>query len=82
LLARLRARGDLVVGDNQPYAVTDETDYTIPVHGEARGLLNSGIEIRQDLITEEAGQREWAERLANILGEIEIELSSQALLPV
>ncbi len=82
LLARLRAMGDLVAGDNQPYAVTNETDYTIPVHGEARGLMNSGIEIRQDLIAEESGQREWAERLANIFGEIETELRAQALLPV
>ncbi len=37
----LRAEADLVVGDNEPYAVSDETDYTIPVHGEARGLMNS-----------------------------------------
>jgi predicted N-formylglutamate amidohydrolase len=80
LLARLRARGDLVVGDNQPYAVTDETDYTIPVHGEARGLLNSGIEIRQDLIAGEAGQREWAERLTETFGEIESELRAQRML--
>ena len=50
LLKLLRAEGDLVVGDNEPYAVSDETDYTIPVHGEARGLMNTGIEIRQDLI--------------------------------
>jgi hypothetical protein len=35
LLQLLRAEGDLVVGDNEPYAVSDETDYTIPVHGEA-----------------------------------------------
>jgi predicted N-formylglutamate amidohydrolase len=81
LLARLRAQGDLVVGDNEPYAVTDETDYTIPVHGQARGLMNSGIEIRQDLIEEEAGQSEWADRLASVLGEIEIELRSQRMLP-
>jgi predicted N-formylglutamate amidohydrolase len=80
LLKCFRAQADLVVGDNEPYAVSEETDYTIPVHGEARGLLNSGIEIRQDLITEEAGQREWAERLANIFGEIEIELRAQAAL--
>lgn len=80
VLARLRAHEDLVVGDNQPYAVTNETDYTIPVHGEARGLMNTGIEIRQDLITEEAGQREWVERLANVFGEIYIELRAQALL--
>src|SRR6478736_563715 len=50
LLKLLRAENDLVVGDNEPYAVSDETDYTIPVHGEARGLMNSGIEIRQDLL--------------------------------
>ena len=55
LLKLLRAEGDLVVGDNEPYAVSDETDYTIPVHGEARGLMNTGIEIRQDLIADPAG---------------------------
>jgi predicted N-formylglutamate amidohydrolase len=81
LLKRLRARGDLVVGDNEPYAVSDETDYTIPVHGEARGLMNTGIEIRQDLIAEAAGQRQWAERLSNILAEIEVELRARTLLP-
>ena len=37
LLKALRVQGDLVVGDNEPYAVSNETDYTIPVHGEARG---------------------------------------------
>jgi predicted N-formylglutamate amidohydrolase len=70
LLQALRAEGDLVVGDNEPYAVSDETDYTIPIHGEARGLLNTGIEIRQDLIEDESGQAQWAERLARILGAI------------
>jgi predicted N-formylglutamate amidohydrolase len=74
LLKALRAEGDLVVGDNEPYAVSDETDYTIPVHGEARGLTNSGIEIRQDLIADQSGQQQWAERLARILGEIEATL--------
>jgi predicted N-formylglutamate amidohydrolase len=74
LLKLLRAEGDLVVGDNEPYAVSDETDYTIPVHGEARGLMNTGIEIRQDLISDPAGEKAWAERLARILGEIEVML--------
>jgi predicted N-formylglutamate amidohydrolase len=81
LLKSLRAQADLVVGDNEPYAVSNETDYTIPVHGEARGLMNTGIEIRQDLISDQAGETEWAERLANIFGEIEAELRMQALLP-
>jgi predicted N-formylglutamate amidohydrolase len=81
LLKGLRAESDLVVGDNEPYAVSNETDYTIPVHGEARGLMNTGIEIRQDLISDQAGEVQWAERLANIFGEIEATLRAQALLP-
>jgi predicted N-formylglutamate amidohydrolase len=79
LLKALRAEGDLVVGDNEPYAVSDDTDYTIPVHGEARGLTNSGIEIRQDLIADESGQQQWAERLARILGEIEATLRPELM---
>jgi predicted N-formylglutamate amidohydrolase len=67
LLAQLRGERDLVVGDNEPYAVSDDTDYTIPVHGEQRGIPHVAIEIRQDLIAEESGQRQWAERLAALL---------------
>lgn len=74
LLKALRAEGDLVVGDNEPYAVSDLTDYTIPVHGEARGLINTGIEIRQDLIADPSGQHAWADRLARILSEIAVQL--------
>jgi predicted N-formylglutamate amidohydrolase len=80
LLERLRAEADLVVGDNQPYAVNDETDYTIPVHGEARGLMNTGIEIRQDLIADQAGQQQWADRLARIFGGIEATLRAQRMI--
>jgi predicted N-formylglutamate amidohydrolase len=79
MLELLRAEGDLVVGDNEPYKVSDETDYTIPVHGEARGLMNTGIEIRQDLISDQAGEQAWAERLARVLGEIEVTLRARQL---
>jgi predicted N-formylglutamate amidohydrolase len=79
LLKLLRAEADLVVGDNEPYAVSDATDYTIPVHGEARGLMNTGIEIRQDLIADVSGQTQWAERLARIFVEIEASLKAQGL---
>ena len=79
LLKLLRAEPDLVVGDNEPYAVSDETDYGIPVHGEARGLMNAGIEIRQDLIADPAGQKLWADRLARIFGEIETMMRTQKL---
>jgi predicted N-formylglutamate amidohydrolase len=74
LLQLFRGEGDLVVGDNEPYAVSDETDYTIPIHGEARGLMNSGIEIRQDLIADQAGEKQWADRLARIFAEVEATL--------
>lgn len=67
LLRVLRREPQLVVGDNQPYAVSDETDYAIPVYGERRGLLHVGIELRQDLISDEAGQEAWAVRLAQAL---------------
>jgi predicted N-formylglutamate amidohydrolase len=80
LLELLRAEPGLVVGDNQPYAVSDATDYSIPVHGEPRGLMNSGLEIRQDLIADPAGQRQWADRLARILREIEATLRAQRLI--
>jgi predicted N-formylglutamate amidohydrolase len=80
LLKLLRAEAELVVGDNEPYAVSDETDYSIPVHGEARGLMNTGIEIRQDLIADPPGQQQWADRLARIFGEIETALRAQRLL--
>ena len=69
LLDLLECEGDLVVGDNEPYRVGDLTDYTIPVHGERRGLPHVEIEIRQDLIADEAGQRAWAARLSRLLPE-------------
>ncbi len=69
LIALLRSETGLNVGDNEPYFVSDETDYTIPVHGERRNIPHALIEIRQDLIAEENGQREWAQRLAPILPE-------------
>ena len=67
MLDLLRAEGDLVVGDNEPYAITDTSDYTAPVHGEARGLDHVEIEIRQDLIAGSSGQASWAERMARLL---------------
>ncbi|WP_342643528.1 N-formylglutamate amidohydrolase [Rhodoligotrophos ferricapiens] len=59
----------LEIGDNVPYPVNDLTHYTIPVHGEQRGIPHTMIEVRNDLITSEAGQERWAERLATVLTE-------------
>jgi predicted N-formylglutamate amidohydrolase len=67
MLDLLRAEGDLAVGDNEPYSITEASDYTVPVHGERRGLPHVEIEIRQDLIADTAGQDAWAARLARLL---------------
>jgi predicted N-formylglutamate amidohydrolase len=67
MLEHLRRDSGLHIADNQPYFVSDETDFTIPRHGEARGLPHVEIELRQDLIGNEAGQAEWAERLGRAL---------------
>jgi len=67
VLDLLRREADLLIGDNEPYFVSDETDYTVPRHGEARGLPHVEIEIRQDLISDDAGQDEWAERIGRAL---------------
>lgn len=67
VLQALRAEGDLVVGDNEPYAVGPLTDFSVNHHGEARGIRYVELEIRQDLIADEVGQQAWAERLARVL---------------
>jgi predicted N-formylglutamate amidohydrolase len=81
VLDGLREEAALVIGDNEPYFVSDETDYTVPRHGEARGLPHVEIEIRQDLIGDDAGQAEWARRLTRVLQSAErkfISTQSQA----
>jgi predicted N-formylglutamate amidohydrolase len=71
VLDMLRREADLHIADNEPYFVSDATDYTIPQHGEARGLPHVEIEIRQDLVLDEAGQASWARRIATALRDAE-----------
>lgn len=52
---------------NEPYRVCDQEDYTIPVHGEKRGIPNMLFEVRNDHIEHEFGQQEWADLLSGIL---------------
>lgn len=73
---QLRRDEALDVGDNEPYRVAEGSDYSIPVHGEARGILHAAFEIRQDGIAAEAGARAWAERIAETYREV-----AQALAP-
>jgi predicted N-formylglutamate amidohydrolase len=69
LIEALRADPALVVGDNEPYAgaLHDDTMYR---HATARGLTHALVEIRQDLIADEAGVEAWVERLAAILARL------------
>jgi predicted N-formylglutamate amidohydrolase len=67
MLDMLRRDGALIIADNEPYFVSDETDYTIPRHAEARGLPHVEIEIRQDLVADESGEAQWAQRIAGAL---------------
>ena len=70
LLDLLASDAGLTVGDQLPYAVDDEHDCTLPVHGEQRGCGIVGVEIRQDLIAESAGQEQWMERIGALLRQL------------
>jgi predicted N-formylglutamate amidohydrolase len=65
LLSKLRENGDLVIGDNEPYdgALRGDTMYR---HCMVAGIPHALLEVRQDLIGDDAGIAEWAERLAPI----------------
>jgi predicted N-formylglutamate amidohydrolase len=69
LIAALAEDRSLTVGDNEPYhgALAKDCMYR---HGTRRGLAHALIEIRQDLIADDAGAEGWAERLAPILSRL------------
>lgn len=69
LIRALEAEGDLIVGDNEPYKGSLTGD-CMNRHGTDRGLAHALIEIRQDLIKDEAGIAEWVERLKRILPDV------------
>jgi predicted N-formylglutamate amidohydrolase len=54
LLYAMRAEPDWIVGDNEPYSGALQGD-TMETHGTKRGLPHALIEVRQDLIADEAG---------------------------
>jgi predicted N-formylglutamate amidohydrolase len=72
LVSRLAAElGPDAVGDNEPYRIEPEQhDYTVPVHGDSRGLDAALIELRQDLVGSATEAEAWAERLAAVLADI------------
>ena len=63
----LRDEDGLVVGVNQPYAPSDRVYHTMSRHGEANGNPAVMIEVRNDLVSDDEGQKAWALRLAPLL---------------
>ncbi len=63
LVARLRRPG-VTVGANVPYQTDRAEDYSVPIHGDDRGIPAVLIEIRNDLIADDAGVNDWARHLA------------------
>ena len=77
LLEHLYAQNDLIVGDNEPYRGDLKGD-TMWQHGTMRGLAHAIVEIRQDLIRDEAGQAAWADRMRTIVSAILSEADNAA----
>ena len=67
LASAIENRWQGAVGRNEPYRVTLEDDYTVPVHGDARGLAAALIEVRQDLVTDVFQVERWSRLLASAL---------------
>lgn len=70
LLAGLRARPGLVVGDNEPYSGRHPANYTIDRHARATGLPHLCVEVRQDLLASPAGIETWVRLLARVVTDI------------
>jgi len=72
LLSLLRAPGDIIVGDNEPYdgALKGDTMYR---HCLIKGIAHALLEVRQDLIADQAGIDAWAERLTPIFEQLNLD---------
>jgi predicted N-formylglutamate amidohydrolase len=67
VLATLRRSGEITVGDNQPYNLDPQIDYTVPFHALRRSLPHLQVEFRQDEIETATTQSQWAIRFAQAL---------------
>ena len=73
-LAWLTAKG-LKPGDNQPYS-GQSLNATLDRHGEGRGIASLSIELRNDLIADDAGVGHWSQILASMLTHVSNGLAS------
>ena len=70
LIEVLSARGDMVVGDNLPYSGRRRFGYSIEVHATETGLPNVLIEMREDMVADDADAEGWADIMAAALSPI------------
>jgi predicted N-formylglutamate amidohydrolase len=75
LIRELQSDPELTVGINEPYSPADQVYYTVERHSAPVQLPGVMIEIRNDEIADELGQRRWADRLAKILSTAERRLA-------
>lgn len=73
LIAALRRLAAVTVGVNEPYSPADRVYFTLERHARSRGLACAMIEIRNDEISGDAGQRKWADLLTGIFLDLEPE---------
>ncbi len=67
LIRALGGERGVTVGDNEPYTIHPDEDYTVPVYADARKLPGVLLEVRHDLISDMAGVAVWGERLTRHL---------------
>jgi len=60
-LAVLRKLDGVVIGDNEPYDMNIDEDYSTPEHALSRGLDYLQVEFRQDVVATPQGQKRFAE---------------------
>lgn len=71
-LHALRAQTPELVGDNEPYEVETDVDFTVPVQGESRGIPSIMLEVRQDTLRDDAGIAHWC----NVIGRAWLDVSN------
>jgi predicted N-formylglutamate amidohydrolase len=74
------ARPDLPVGDNEPYVIKAEENYTLPVHAEAAGRPYVQFELRNDLFGKPASRRDICRLLADAVRTALEDLDANGLL--
>ena len=76
LISALQRLSGVTVGVNEPYSPADRVYFTLERHARSRGIACAMIEIRNDEISGETGQRKWADLLTGIFSNLEPEEAS------